>query len=707
MKNTNSFSKRALSLLLSVLMMVSVISVGTIQASAYTTPGNVSVSTIGAKADQLLNELGGEGAFFNCYQDTSCGIFTPNSNHGPKDGPCDITVMISKIWFQNKFGISSVSQLPAANGCDGSHIDKGGYSASCRGFARFALWYLFKTKDTDEVNIKTIAANALFNKSSFDSYAKPGDMIAMGDYSDAHHWAIYLSHDSSGITVIDCNSMGTYHCEVHKRTYSYGSYSYIGIARATNAVESVTESSSTLRNRLKSTTSETIYDFCYDDFDGDGIYEAFAATSAKSGNNIDLDEYNAKINVWFINNNSAKKIKSSFFGVILQANGSNYKFIEKYQYNKSKFVVVNQWAQTGRPSLFWYVKNSQCVYDSKASGTLWGFHYNNDFGWFEGSHSTFDLGTDGTGHTYKLYYYYFDDGLKEYGGISISESQLTKIANGSAIISEVKKHGTIRKIIARANGIININYRYDDHNYNLSLLYRNNKLSYFRIYDDVNAFDAAVDEGVYQTACIPDLAIYPSGIIQYTDRSHANTEFPDVKGVAWYYDAVKYNAQKGYIMGFKNGNFGPSENLKRQDFVVILARIADADLSKYQNKTSKLKDVKKGAYYAAAVNWAVDNGIITGYANGNFGVNDNITREQVATILYRYMGEPSVSGANSTLSKFNDSGRISSFAKKPVAWAVQNNIISGMADGRVAPTEGASRAQIASIIMRMDQKGMF
>ena len=183
--------------------------------------------------------------------------------------------------------------------------------------------------------------------------------------------------------------------------------------------------------------------------------------------------------------------------------------------------------------------------------------------------------------------------------------------------------------------------------------------------------------------------------------------FPDVKSGAWYYDAVQYVAKAGYMSGYSNGNFGPGDNLKRQDFVVILANIAKADLSKYQNKTSKLKDVKKGAYYAAAVNWAVDNGIIAGYANGNFGVNDNITREQVATMLYRYMDEPSVSNVNSTLSKFSDSGRISTFAKKPVAWAVQNNIISGMADGRVAPTVGASRAQIASIIMRMDQKGMF
>ena len=183
--------------------------------------------------------------------------------------------------------------------------------------------------------------------------------------------------------------------------------------------------------------------------------------------------------------------------------------------------------------------------------------------------------------------------------------------------------------------------------------------------------------------------------------------FPDVKEGAWYYEAVMYCAQKGFVTGYANGNFGPNDNLKRQDFVVILARIAGANLDDYKDAESKLKDVKKGAYYAAAVNWAVDNNIIAGYANGNFGVNDNITREQVATILYRYMGSPETENIDTTLAKFKDVNRISSFAKTAVAWAVQNNVISGMADGRVAPTEGAARAQIASIIMRMDQQGMF
>ena len=184
-------------------------------------------------------------------------------------------------------------------------------------------------------------------------------------------------------------------------------------------------------------------------------------------------------------------------------------------------------------------------------------------------------------------------------------------------------------------------------------------------------------------------------------------EFPDVAKGSWYYDAVKYVSKKGFITGYQNGRFGPSENIRRQDFVSILARISGADLSQYQNVKPKLSDVKQGSYYAAAVNWAVDEGIIAGYQNGKFGVGDPITREQVAAIFYRYMGEPYVSGADSVLAKFRDRSKISPYAKTAVAWAVQNNIISGMSDGRIAAKEGASRAQIAVIIQKMDQKGMF
>jgi hypothetical protein len=194
------------------------------------------------------------------------------------------------------------------------------------------------------------------------------------------------------------------------------------------------------------------------------------------------------------------------------------------------------------------------------------------------------------------------------------------------------------------------------------------------------------------------------GIFIYTLDPYA---YPDVPKNAWFYDAVMYCTDKGFMTGYKNGKFGSGDALQRQDFVVTLARIAGADLDSYKNMTSSMPDVVKGSYYAAAVNWAVDKGIITGYDNGKFGVGDKINREQVATILYRYMGSPEIDGIQETLCKFSDSDKISEFAKDALAWANQNGIINGKTDVKLAPTATASRAEIATIIMRMDKAGMF
>ena len=1083
---------------------------------------------------------------------------------------------------------------------------------------------------------KSIAYGAFFDNSSLKSIILPDSLECIGDYSFGYTGIKQITIPKS-VKKIGTNAFdGIDGLTIKGFKDSYAET----FARKNNInfvdCEGQSEVSSSLKSKLQNKTSETIYDFCCDDFDGDGTYEAFAATSSQK---LTLDSDSAIVDIWFINDISVTKIKSKLgASILLKDYDNNYQFIQKYEYKDNKFVVVKEWYTTGDLAYFWYVKNGQYVYDSKASGKLCFFSPDGDYEWFTGCHSTYDSTTSGSGHTWKPYYYYFDNGLKEYGGISITESQLAQITNGESVVAEVKKHGAISSIIARGNGIVNINYTSGGYNKNLTLLYCDNTINYVNLnYYSNDAFENAVDSGVYKTAYIPEIAVYPDKItqtgikdttisdgihlfsdssklsvfvndqitigaavykdgqpvsnsnfslviespdiakfskridkngiryftvnttkigttmLQFTDSSSGNItrvpltvkdtqanvytftsiptitfddsfekpcniynyngmyvdgfdydkkdntvtfdvyntvhidgivevhdksgnlvdavliekfsdnntsikkaivdnakdiiddfvngnyltykqktgyskktsvsisdfpkggylvitndiyqsnllavvnmtdilfsikgfiekaskikqadienynkkltkkiildkayleiinnagkngekfadklgenvgkeilyntdstadfiesmtsaiekhdfsevimstaydmgwsigesvfeafagiagqalklcfglgefvnisnqiddlielsksgkviiyqgggstlsdenvtveqetnfdenvalkkyivdfdkeimdiirkknpelvdqypdlfnystlydislikdfkkvqpdgrvavtiildkkyvplmspflkvyylndnneliemetvfdisgeitfytdhfsrymvsalvnykEFPDVKEGTWYYDSVKYNSVRGYIMGYTNGKFGPNDSLQRQDFVCILARIAGADLSKYENKTSKLKDVKKGAYYAAAVNWAVDNNIISGYQNGNFGVGDKITREQIATILYRYKGSPKVSNVDKTLSKFKDAKNVSSFAKTPVAWAVQNNIISGMADGRVASRESASRAQIAAIIMRMDQQGM-
>ncbi len=111
--------------------------------------------------------------------------------------------------------------------------------------------------------------------------------------------------------------------------------------------------------------------------------------------------------------------------------------------------------------------------------------------------------------------------------------------------------------------------------------------------------------------------------------------FPDTANNAWYSNAVRYAVEAGIMTGYANGKFGTADGIQRQDFLVMLARFDGADLNEYSGG-SKFGDVATGSYFEAAVNWGYKNGIVNGYENGNFGVGDMINREQIVTFLYRY-----------------------------------------------------------------------
>ena len=180
--------------------------------------------------------------------------------------------------------------------------------------------------------------------------------------------------------------------------------------------------------------------------------------------------------------------------------------------------------------------------------------------------------------------------------------------------------------------------------------------------------------------------------------------FPDVSANAWFYEAAKYNFEHGFIKGYGNYNFGPSDSLQRQDFIVILARINGADLDAYDK--CGLTDVDMKSYYGRAVAWAVDNGIIKGYENGKFGVGDPVTREQVATVFYRYAKTSECANA-SVLDGFEDSLSASEFSREALVWAVASGVINGRNATVLAPRDTAARAEIATMVMRMDMTDMF
>ncbi len=171
-----------------------------------------------------------------------------------------------------------------------------------------------------------------------------------------------------------------------------------------------------------------------------------------------------------------------------------------------------------------------------------------------------------------------------------------------------------------------------------------------------------------------------------------DTDFSDVAADAWYADAAKYVRDNGIMNGTSNTTFSPNSTMTRAMLATVLHRVAG---SPAVNQAADFRDVSTGAYYSDAAAWASANGIVTGYGNGLFGSNDPVTREQIATILWRYQGSPAPAG---TAADFADQSAISSYAVNAVAWARENSIINGMEGNRFAPKNNATRAQVATIL---------
>ena len=180
--------------------------------------------------------------------------------------------------------------------------------------------------------------------------------------------------------------------------------------------------------------------------------------------------------------------------------------------------------------------------------------------------------------------------------------------------------------------------------------------------------------------------------------------FPDTVSGDWYYDAVEFNFERGYITGYSNGTFGPANNIQRQDFALILARIAGADLSAYEGQNGGFSDVPTNEYYSAAVAWAKDRGIVTGYSADNFGVGTYISREQICLIFSRYFDGEATGDVDAIVQAYPDGGNTSPWAKAGVAWAIENGIVGNA--GYINPIGNAGRAEVAQIIYNMANKGM-
>ena len=188
------------------------------------------------------------------------------------------------------------------------------------------------------------------------------------------------------------------------------------------------------------------------------------------------------------------------------------------------------------------------------------------------------------------------------------------------------------------------------------------------------------------------------------DESCPLAAFTDADANAWYHDGVHYCVAEGLMTGYGNGIFGPNNDLSRGMLVQILYNRENRPAISAQ---SAFDDVADGDWYADAVNWAASLGIVEGYSDARYGPNDPVTREQLAAILYRYAqykGYDVHVGEETNLLSYTDAREISEYAIPAMQWACGAGIITGVTDSTLVPTGTATRAQVATMLMRFAEK---
>ena len=176
------------------------------------------------------------------------------------------------------------------------------------------------------------------------------------------------------------------------------------------------------------------------------------------------------------------------------------------------------------------------------------------------------------------------------------------------------------------------------------------------------------------------------------------TDFSDVPAEAWYSEAVDYATENGIMNGVGGNRFEPETELKREMLAVILWNMTD---NPEPNGIAPFLDVTSDKYYAKAIAWANENGVMYGYGE-EFGVGEAVTREDFAAILYRYAafkGYDTTQGGMA-IREFIDFDQIADYAVGALGWAVNSGIISGMGDGTISPKATANRGQAAVMLMK-------
>ena len=273
---------------------------------------------------------------------------------------------------------------------------------------------------------------------------------------------------------------------------------FMAVAAAA-AADAATEAE--LKSLLKARTSGNVLAFNCFDYDADGKNEAFAFVGEETSDSY-YGSYSGEF--WFVNEKGAQ---------MLSEKRDYWEINDVLSFGSHKFVLLTEWfGVTESISRIWGVRNG-APHDENISGYT-GAVQRVDEKNLTMTDSTYDGMTDGTGHTWKKYFFYWDENestFHEYGGMTISVDQLLKRAGAKKIIDSIKAAGgSVGKIFYRANNLVNINYLVKDSNNNVTLLLENNSVKILSpdtwSETDLNNSNQG---GVYEAAMIPNIATYP------------------------------------------------------------------------------------------------------------------------------------------------------------------------------------------------------
>lgn len=194
-------------------------------------------------------------------------------------------------------------------------------------------------------------------------------------------------------------------------------------------------------------------------------------------------------------------------------------------------------------------------------------------------------------------------------------------------------------------------------------------------------------------AVVMVLGTFPAGASAVDEAG----PFADVPDSAWYSDEVQYVYNNGLMKGLTSDHFGPDETTTRGMVVTVLHRMEGTP----EAGGAGFRDVDPVRWYAKAVLWAQENGIVTGYSDGTFRPNTPMTRQEMVTVFYRYAQYKGFDvSARAELDSFADGDSVMSYAKESMGWAVAVGLITGYTDGSIHPRDYSNRAQLAAVLMR-------